>query len=131
MFSNNSAWGVAAEEFGPPYPYMAKAGNFPTRVIDQGCPAAESNGCMTLSPENPPVADTGSTPPMPPASRWDLCQAVMLGLGSRRFVIVRRDDPIPLRSGQPRRGRVRDLQPGDEVFYKGQRVLVRSVEIYQ
>jgi hypothetical protein len=64
-------------------------------------------------------------------SPLELCQAMMLGLGSRRYVIVRRDGPIALRSLLPQRHRVRDLQPGDEVIYKGERVVVRSVEIYE
>lgn len=59
------------------------------------------------------------------------CRAVMLGLGARRYAVIRRDGPNLLRSLLPQRRRVRDLQPGDEVIYKGERVTVRSVEIYE
>jgi hypothetical protein len=64
-------------------------------------------------------------------SPLEVCRALLLGLGPRRYVVVRRDCPIPLRSVRPVRNRVRDLQPGDEVVYKGQRVVVRSIEIYE
>ena len=60
----------------------------------------------------------------------EVCRAVMLGLGPR-YLIVRSDGPIPLRSLLPQRRRVRDLQPGDEVLYKGERVTVRSLEVYE
>ena len=46
-------------------------------------------------------------------------------------MVIRRDGVVPLRTAHPKRERVRDLQPGDEVIYKGQRVVVRSVEIYE
>jgi hypothetical protein len=67
---------------------------------------------------------------LPAESPLESCRAIMLGLGSR-YVIVRRDDPIPLRSLQPRRQRVRDLQPGDVVIYKQAHCVVRSIEIYE
>ncbi len=63
-------------------------------------------------------------------SPLESCEAVMIGL-SRRFVIVWRDDPCRLQVTQPRRDRVRDLQPGDEVVYKGETEVVRSLAIYQ
>ncbi len=80
---------------------------------------------------NQEIAAAVAAAPPETCSPLDFCQAMMLGLGLRRYVIVRRDAPIPLRSLFPLRQRVRDLQPGDEVLYKGQRVVVRSVEIYE
>jgi hypothetical protein len=83
---------------------------------------------METNLEFPPIS------PNAPAAYFsprEVCQALMLGLGPRRYVIVRRDAAIPLRSLFPLRRRIRDLQVGDEVLYKGQRVVVRSVEIYE
>ena len=58
------------------------------------------------------------------------CQAVMIGFNSRRFVIVRRDGSTPLRLCDGPRKRVRDLQPGDKVIYKGQLHVVKTLQIY-
>lgn len=58
------------------------------------------------------------------------CDAVMVALGNRRYVIIRRDEPTELRSLDPRRSRIRDLQPGDQVVYKGQQTFVRSLQVY-
>jgi hypothetical protein len=61
----------------------------------------------------------------------ELCQAVMLGLGPRRYLIVRRERPSLLHACGAASKRIRDLQPGDEVIYRGERVVVRSVEVYE
>jgi hypothetical protein len=45
-------------------------------------------------------------------------------------VIVRRDGPQPIRSVNPQRKRLRDLQVGDEVLYHGEQQTVRSVAVY-
>lgn len=67
----------------------------------------------------------------PTRSALETCQAVMIGLGTRRFVIVRSDDvPTGLRRIAPSPVRIRDLLPGDEVVYKGQRHVVRSIQPY-
>ena len=71
-------------------------------------------------------------PTSPPLDRSSLesCQAVIVGLGLRRFVVVRREGPPVLRQVEPKRERVRDLQPGDEVPYKGRREVVRSLQVF-
>lgn len=60
----------------------------------------------------------------------ETCEAVMIGLGTRRFTIVRRDEPPRIYSIHPRRDRIRDLRPGDEVLYDGQRHVIRSLQVY-
>lgn len=56
----------------------------------------------------------------------------MIGLGARRFVIVRQgDEPTGLKRVAAKPERIRDLMPGDEVVYKGQRLVVRSVQVYE
>ena len=83
--------------------------------MDLGCPPLWINDRMETNLDIPPAAaDT----PAADDSPWELCRALMLGLGSRRYVIVRRDAEIPLRSLFPLRQRIRDLQAGDEVLYK-------------
>lgn len=66
-----------------------------------------------------------------PESPLETCSAVIIGLGLRRFVIVRRDEPSQMQHVSPPRTRIRDLQPGDEVLYKGRRHIVRRLEIYE
>ena len=61
----------------------------------------------------------------------EACNAVMIGLGPRWFVIIRRDDEPRLQRVVSTPARIRDLVPGDEVFYKGRRHVVRSVQPYE
>ena len=59
------------------------------------------------------------------------CDSLILCLGDRRFVVVRHDDPRdlwPMDGGWPK---LRQLQPGDEVIYKGQRTQVRAIAVYR
>jgi hypothetical protein len=65
------------------------------------------------------------------ANALESCNAVMIGLGMRRFAIVRRGEPTHLRHVAGQRQRVRNLRPGDEVIYKGQRQIVRSLQVYE
>jgi hypothetical protein len=65
------------------------------------------------------------------ANNLETCQAVMVALGTRRFVIFRRGEPTGLRPTTAAPQRVRDLTPGDEVIYKGRRYVVRSVQSYE
>jgi len=65
------------------------------------------------------------------ASNLETCPAVMVALGTRRFVIFRRGEPTGLRPTTAAPTRVRDLTTGDEVIYKGRQYVVRSVEIYE
>ncbi|MEM9587154.1 MAG: hypothetical protein AAGA03_07725 [Planctomycetota bacterium] len=61
----------------------------------------------------------------------DTCQAVLIGLDSGRFVVVRREGPRDLWPLTPLCKRVRDLTFGDQVMYKGKRYTVRAVVVYQ
>jgi hypothetical protein len=61
----------------------------------------------------------------------ETCNAVMLGLGARRFVIVRRGERSKLCHTDAPAKRVRDLRPGDEVIYKGQVHTERSLNVYE
>ena len=58
------------------------------------------------------------------------CEAVLIGFSTHRFVIVRRCEPSHLRLAERAQKRIRDLQPGDRVFYKGQLQVIRSLEVY-
>jgi hypothetical protein len=58
------------------------------------------------------------------------CHALIIGLGPRRWVIVRRDGPQPIQALSPPRKRLRDLQVGDEILCNGQREIVRSLAVY-
>ena len=59
------------------------------------------------------------------------CEAVILCLNNRRFVVVRPDDPKDLWPIDGGWQKLRNLQPGDEVVYKGQRTQVRAVDVYR
>ena len=61
----------------------------------------------------------------------ETCEAVMIGLGTRRFTIVRRDEPPRIYLIHPKRDRIRDLRPGDEVFCDGERHVIRSLQVYE
>ncbi|MEO1524050.1 MAG: hypothetical protein AAFX06_01375 [Planctomycetota bacterium] len=67
---------------------------------------------------------------LPPSRSIDDCEALMIGLRSKRIVIVRCDDPIRLRSVERICKPVRQLRPGEEVYYNGKREQVRSVSVY-
>jgi hypothetical protein len=63
-------------------------------------------------------------------SALETCDALIIGLGVRRWVIVRREGEQPIRALDPARQRVRDLQVGDEVVYKDTIEIVRSIAVY-
>ena len=60
------------------------------------------------------------------------CDAVLVGLANRRFVIVRPDEPQrdlwPIDGGWQK---IRRLKPGDSVIYKGTPTIVRAVDVYR
>lgn len=59
------------------------------------------------------------------------CEALLICLSNRRFVVVHPDeqkDLWPVRGGWEK---VRELQPGDEVIYKGEQAIVRAVDVYR
>ena len=58
------------------------------------------------------------------------CEAVLVCLNTKRFVIVRYDEPKdfwPVDGGWEK---LRDLKPGDEVIYKGDRTTIRAIDVY-
>jgi len=61
----------------------------------------------------------------------ETCEAVMIGLETRRFTIIRRGEPTRIWAIHPRRDRIRDLRPGDEVLYKDERHVIRSLQAYE
>ncbi|MDE0862991.1 MAG: hypothetical protein OSA98_04330 [Rubripirellula sp.] len=59
------------------------------------------------------------------------CEAVLICLNSRRFVVARPGEPRdlwPLGGGWDK---LRQLKPGDEVIYKGHLTTVRAVDVYR
>ncbi len=56
--------------------------------------------------------------------------AMLIALRSHRYVVVRRDRPLRLVPADTVCMRVRDLKPGDEVFYNGRRDEVISLCVY-
>ncbi len=55
--------------------------------------------------------------------------AVIIALKSRRFVIVRKDEPKPLYP-EPICKRIRDLRAGDTIHYHGKRDTVCGIDAY-
>ncbi len=62
----------------------------------------------------------------------ETCDAVMICLSTRRFVIVRPDEPKkdlwPINGGWER---IRELKPGDQVIYRGSAATVRLLGVYR
>ncbi|TWU04565.1 hypothetical protein [Stieleria varia] len=58
------------------------------------------------------------------------CDAVIIALQSRRFVIVYRDRPTRMLPVDQICRPVRSLQPGQCVFYKGRVETVRALAVY-
>ncbi|NND98165.1 MAG: hypothetical protein HKN47_12630 [Pirellulaceae bacterium] len=85
---------------------------------------ADMNTTFTQSPISPPKTATTHS------ASLENCDAVMVSLRGGRFVIVRRDGPKRMFPVEPICKRIRDLQPGDAVFYKGQRETVHSLCVY-
>ena len=59
------------------------------------------------------------------------CEAVMICLSTRRFIIVRTREPKNLWPIDGGWDKLRDLKPGDEVIYKGERTTVRALDVYR
>ena len=59
------------------------------------------------------------------------CESLLVCLNNRRFVVVRPDEPKDLWPIGGGWDRVRELKPGDEVVYKGQRTNVRAIDVYR
>ena len=68
--------------------------------------------------------------PLPPSPSLETCDAVLIALASRRFVIVRRDGKIPLWSAERLCRPIRELRRGECVYYKGNRDTVEALAVY-
>lgn len=81
---------------------------------------------MTKTPVNTLI----DHPPFEEQSLVD-CEAILVCLANRRFVVARPNEPRdlwPLDGGWEK---LRELKPGDEVVYKGDRTVVRALEVYR
>lgn len=59
------------------------------------------------------------------------CEAILICLNTRRFVVARHDQPKDLWPVDGGWAKLRHLKPGDEVIYKGARTVVRAVAVYR
>ncbi|MFK8111758.1 MAG: hypothetical protein AB8B91_06135 [Rubripirellula sp.] len=59
------------------------------------------------------------------------CEALLVCLSNRRFVIVHPDEQKDLWPVDGGWEKVRQLKPGDEVIYKGDQAIVRAVDVYR
>jgi hypothetical protein len=58
------------------------------------------------------------------------CQAMMVCLEGRRFVIVRPDEGCDLQFVDGDKSDLRELSPGDAVIYRGRESKVRAIDVY-
>ena len=63
-------------------------------------------------------------------SQHENAEALIIALRSRRFVIIRQDAPKRLLAANPICKRIRDLRPGDEVYYDGKPDQILSLAEY-
>ena len=68
--------------------------------------------------------------PLPPSPTLENCEALMVSLASQRFVIVRRDGKIRIWSAEQICRPVRQLRPGERVYYNGDLDTVRATAVY-
>ena len=61
----------------------------------------------------------------------ETCESVIVCLNNRRFVVIQPDNPKDLWPIDGGWQKLRELRPGDEVVYKGQRSQVRAVDVYR
>ena len=58
------------------------------------------------------------------------CQAMMVCLEGRRFVIVRPEEHNDLIFASDAKSSLRDLDVGDQVVYRGKTSIVKAVDVY-
>ena len=75
------------------------------------------------------LATTGS-PTAVTFSRLENCDAVIVGLSPTRYAIIRRDEAARLVPVERICKRIRDLRPGDEVIYNGQRETIHRISAF-
>lgn len=59
------------------------------------------------------------------------CEAMLICLNSGRFVVARPNEPKDLWPVDGGWQKLRELKPGDEVIYKGDRTTVRALDVYR
>ena len=79
-------------------------------------------GMTNRNPLSPPELDEVSV---------QNCEAMLICLNSRRFVVARPDEPKDLWPIDGGWKKLRDLKPGDEVIYKGEQTTVRALDVYR
>ena len=67
---------------------------------------------------------------VPASPSLETCDALLISLRSQRFVVVRRGGRIPICSAERVCRPLRELRPGERVFYKGQPDQVRAMAVY-
>lgn len=94
-------------------------------------PAPPTKAAPPTHPTRPTADSSPRSPTTDAADPLASCQAMLVGLGRGRFAIVRPDEPQrdlwPIEGGWDR---IRQIQAGDRVIYRGQTSRVRSVEVY-
>lgn len=67
---------------------------------------------------------------IPASKTLETCDAVIIALACKRFVIARQDQAKRLRPVQRLCKPLHQLKPGDRVYYQGQAVEVEAIEVY-
>jgi hypothetical protein len=80
----------------------------------------------TQTPERLSQAETSFKEPS-----LEDCEAILICLNSNRFVVVCVGEPENLWPIDGGWDKLRDLKPGDEVIYKGDRTTVRALDVYR
>lgn len=68
--------------------------------------------------------------PLAPSASIENCDALLIALASQRFVIVRRGGKIRIWSAEQLCRPVRELRPGEAVYYDGRPDQVRALVVY-
>lgn len=79
---------------------------------------------------SPLVAAMNSPPAVNPSPCLESCDAVIIALQSRRYVVVYRDRPIVIWPMDRICRSIRTLRPGDKVRYKGKTDIVQVMKVY-
>ena len=87
---------------------------------------------VTAFRDHPRMMKT-QTPPRPSFEETSLenCEAVLICLNTRKFIVIRHDGPRNLWPIDGGWDKLRDLKPGDEVIYKGDRTTVVALDVYR
>ncbi len=67
---------------------------------------------------------------IPASKTLETCDAVIIALACKRFVVARQDRPMRIRPVQRLCKPLSQLTPGDRVYYQGRQVEVEAIEVY-